>query len=123
MHMQLCLEKKLVTAAALRQMVEEIQMAGQQGHGQKLVAHAWADSAFKARLLKDGGCAAAELGVSADGISSKAGITGKHHLALDNRPVAVDPAEVSADSRALSALSLAERRCIPDMLRRLMQRC
>ena len=78
--MQICLEKGLVTADALRQMVEEIQMAGKQGQGQKLVAHAWTDPAFKARLLKDGGSAAAELGISADGISSKAGITGKHLL-------------------------------------------
>ena len=73
---QICLEKGLVTAEGLRQMVEEIQMAGHQGHGQKLVAHAWTDPAFKARLLRDGGSAAAELGISADGVSSKAGITG-----------------------------------------------
>ncbi|KAK9864999.1 hypothetical protein WJX84_002599 [Apatococcus fuscideae] len=72
---KICLEKGLVTAEALRQIVEEIQMAGQQGHGQKLVAHAWTDAAFKARLLRDGGSAAAELGISADGVSSKAGIT------------------------------------------------
>ena len=74
--LQICLEKRFVTPAGLQQIVEEIQMAGKQGHGQKIVARAWTDPAFKARLLKDGGAAAAELGISADGVSSKDGITG-----------------------------------------------
>ena len=74
--LQVCLEKRLVTAAGLQQIVQDIQMAGKQGHGQRLVAHAWTDPDFKTRLLRDGGAAAAELGISADGVSSKDGIKG-----------------------------------------------
>ena len=59
-------------------MIEELQMAGKQGHGPRLVARAWSDPGFKARLLDNAGAAAAaaELGISADGVSSKAGMTG-----------------------------------------------
>ncbi len=83
MWLQISLEKRFVTAAGLQQIVQEIQTAGKQGLGQRLVAHAWADPAFKARLLKDGGAAAAELGISADGVSSKDGITGNTHSLIE----------------------------------------
>lgn len=42
-----------------------IETAGIQLHGAKLVARAWSDPAYAARLLADGNAAAAELGIVA----------------------------------------------------------
>ena len=40
---------------------------------------AWADPAYKARLLKDGASAATELGIEADGWPPNGGVTGEAH--------------------------------------------
>ena len=74
--LQLMIEKKVITAEQMRAMIEELDTYGSRGLGPRIVARAWVDPAFKARLLKDGNSAAAELGMEADGWPANGGVTG-----------------------------------------------
>lgn len=62
---ELLIEKGIVTAGEIREAVERMDARGPH-LGAKLVARAWVDPAFKARLLKDGTAAAEEAGVQMD---------------------------------------------------------
>ena len=57
-------EKGLVELSEVRQMAERLVMAGQDLNGATLVAKAWLDDAFKERLLRDAGSAAAEVSIA-----------------------------------------------------------
>ncbi|MBM3458855.1 MAG: nitrile hydratase subunit alpha [Armatimonadetes bacterium] len=59
---ELLIEKGLITADAVRRTVEAIESTTP-AVGGRLVARAWVDPAFRARLLADGSAAARELGV------------------------------------------------------------
>jgi len=59
------LAKELFTREELRAAVQRFERMGAQGEGGRIVARAWVDSAFKARLLADAGAAVAELGICA----------------------------------------------------------
>lgn len=61
---ELLIEKGIFTAADVRREVEEME-ARTPATGARLVARAWVDPAFKARLLVDTKTAAAELGIEA----------------------------------------------------------
>ncbi len=59
---ELLIEKGIVSAEAVRRQVED--MDGRNaGRGAKMVAHAWLDPAYKARMLADGSRAAEEIGL------------------------------------------------------------
>ena len=60
----LLIEKKIISADELRRMIEIIDSKSPAA-GAKLVAHAWADEAFKKRLLQDVNAAAAEFDIDA----------------------------------------------------------
>jgi nitrile hydratase subunit alpha len=62
---ELLIEKGILTADEIRQAVERMDARGPH-LGAKVVAKAWTDPAFKARLLKDGSAAAEEAGVQMD---------------------------------------------------------
>lgn len=70
-----CIEKGVTTKDQLRQIVEKIDMAGAQGEGPRIVAKAWTDPEFKARLLKDASSAVAELGLSASNTTAHTVLT------------------------------------------------
>lgn len=57
--------KGLITRERLRRTVESIEMASAAFPAGRIVAKAWADSAFKQRLLADGNAAARELSIEA----------------------------------------------------------
>lgn len=67
----LLLAKGLVTPDELRRTLEEID-AKSPAAGAKVVARAWLDPAYKARLLADANAAAAELGIDAGPIPIRA---------------------------------------------------
>ena len=67
----LLLEKGIISPQGLRQTLEAIDAASPAG-GAKLVARAWTDPAYAARLLCDANAAAAELGVDAGVIPIRA---------------------------------------------------
>ena len=73
---ELLIEKGVVTAAEVRSFIEKRDSITP-GNGAKVVARAWVDSAFRARLLEDGNAAAAELGFP---------ITGTKLVAVENTP-------------------------------------
>jgi nitrile hydratase subunit alpha len=62
---ELLIEKGILTADEIRQAVERMDARGPH-LGAKVVARAWTDPAFKARLLEDGSAAAEEAGVQMD---------------------------------------------------------
>ena len=62
---ELLIEKGVVTADELRAALEAMDARGP-GQGAKVVARAWTDPAFKARLLADGRAACDELAVPID---------------------------------------------------------
>jgi nitrile hydratase len=62
---ELLIEKGILTADEVREAVERMDARGPH-LGAKVVAKAWADPAFKARLLKDGSAAVEEAGVQMD---------------------------------------------------------
>jgi nitrile hydratase len=64
---ELLLEKGVVTADELRRQIEKMDARGPQ-LGARVVARAWSDPAFKARLLADGPAACRELGIELDGM-------------------------------------------------------
>jgi nitrile hydratase len=64
----LLVEKGVVTADEIRRAVEDMD-SRTPALGAKVVAHAWVDPAFKARLLVDAKAAVAELGIDAGSAS------------------------------------------------------
>jgi nitrile hydratase len=58
---ELLVEKGIVTAAEITQTVEDMDRRSP-ADGAKVVARAWTDPAFKARLLADGSAAVSEMG-------------------------------------------------------------
>lgn len=64
MRMQVLQGKGLVHPEELRATIEEVETRGQKALGAQLVAKAWVDPAFKARLLRDAHAAGAELGIA-----------------------------------------------------------
>lgn len=67
----LLLDRGLITADALRRMLEVIDQASPAG-GAAVVARAWVDDGFKARLIADANAAAHELGIDAGAIPIRA---------------------------------------------------
>lgn len=63
--LRLALRKQLVSREAIRTTMESIETAGARLDGAKLIARAWVDPEYKARLLADGNAAAAEIGINA----------------------------------------------------------
>lgn len=74
----LLLEKGLVDAAALDEIVDTFQHRIGPGNGARVVAKAWSDPDYKARLMEDATAAIAELGY--------AGTQGEHMVAVENTP-------------------------------------
>jgi nitrile hydratase len=64
---ELLLEKGIVSAEELRRQMEKMDARGPH-LGARVVARAWVDPAFKARLLADGPAACRELGIELDGM-------------------------------------------------------
>ena len=60
---EVLIDKGLIDAADVRAMIERIDDRSEGGLGAKVVAHAWADPDYKARLLDDGSAACEELGI------------------------------------------------------------
>jgi nitrile hydratase len=73
---ELLIEKGVVTAAEVRSFIEKRDSITP-ANGAKVVARAWVDPAFRARLLEDGNAATAELGFP---------ITGTKLVAVENTP-------------------------------------
>src|SRR5207302_4272601 len=71
-------EKGYVDPAALDLLIETYESKVGPRNGARVVARAWTDSAFRARLLKDAPPAISELGY--------AGRQGEHIVALENTP-------------------------------------
>ncbi len=63
---ELLIEKGIISAAEVRRTVEATDRRVPE-QGRRMVARAWVDPAFKARLLADGAAAAQELGIDALG--------------------------------------------------------
>lgn len=68
---ELLIEKGIITADELRAMLEAID-AKSPAAGARMVARAWLDAGFKARMLEDVNKAAAELGIDAGTIPIRA---------------------------------------------------
>lgn len=64
MRLQVLQGKSLVHPEELRATIEEVETRGQKALGAQLVAKAWVDPAFKARLLRNANDAGAELGIA-----------------------------------------------------------
>lgn len=71
---ELLIEKGVITAAEVRQFIEKRDSITP-ANGAKVVARAWVDPAYRARLFEDGNAAAAELGFP---------ITGTKLVAVEN---------------------------------------
>jgi nitrile hydratase len=74
----LLVEKGLVDPRALDAIVETYEKKVGPRNGARVVAKAWVDPEYKARLLADGGAAIAELGYE--------GAQGEHMVVLENTP-------------------------------------
>ncbi len=74
----LLIEKGLVDAAALDAIVDHFETKVGPRNGARVVARAWTDPAFKARLMEDATSAIAELGY--------AGGQGDHMVVVENTP-------------------------------------
>jgi nitrile hydratase len=74
----LLVEKGLVDPAALDALVDAYENKIGPRNGARVVAHAWVDPAYRARLLEDGGAAVAELGYL--------GAQGEHLVVVENSP-------------------------------------
>jgi nitrile hydratase len=61
---ELLIEKGLITADEVRAMIEQLESPGVH-LGARIVAHAWKDPDYRARLLADGKAAIVELGIAA----------------------------------------------------------
>src|ERR1700733_14759566 len=62
----LLIEKGVLTADQIRRKIEEWDHKSP-AQGARVIAHAWSDPAYEARLLADANAAAAELGIDASG--------------------------------------------------------
>lgn len=71
-------EKGLIDPMALDELIETYETKIGPRNGAKVVARAWTDPAYRARLLDDATAAIAELGYS--------GIQGEHMVAVENGP-------------------------------------
>src|SRR3954465_2945066 len=71
-------EKGLVDPAALDALIELYETKAGPHLGARVVAHAWTDPAYRARLLEDATAAIAELGIT--------GRQGEHMVAVENTP-------------------------------------
>jgi nitrile hydratase len=60
---ELLIDDGVLDAARVQAMIEAVDMRSTGTLGARVVAHAWADAGFKARLLDDGAAACAELGI------------------------------------------------------------
>jgi nitrile hydratase subunit alpha len=74
----LLVDKGLVDPGAVDEIIELFEKRIGPRNGAKVVAHAWADPAYKKRLLEDGSKAIAELGFS--------GLQGEDMVVLENTP-------------------------------------
>ncbi len=74
----LLVEKGLVDPAALDVMVDAFENRIGPRNGARVIARAWTDPAYKARLLKDATAAIAEVGY--------AGAQGEHMIVVENTP-------------------------------------
>jgi nitrile hydratase len=74
----LLVEKGLVDPAAVDELIDIFETRVGPRNGAKVVAHAWADPGYKARLLADGSKAIAELGFT--------GLQGEDMVVLENTP-------------------------------------
>ena len=74
----LLVEKGLVDPGAVEEIIDQFEKRIGPRNGAKVVAHAWADPAYKKRLLEDGSKAIAELGF--------AGLQGEDMVILENTP-------------------------------------
>ena len=74
----LLVEKGLVDPAALDVMVDAFESRIGPRNGARVIARAWTDPAYKARLLKDATAAIAEVGY--------AGAQGEHMIVVENTP-------------------------------------
>ena len=74
----LLVEKGLLASDAIDKIVETYEKDVGPINGAKVVAHAWSDSDYKKRLLKDGTAAIAELGFG--------GLQGEHMVVVENTP-------------------------------------
>jgi nitrile hydratase len=72
------IEKGLVDPAALDALIETYETKVGPHNGARVVARAWTDEAYRARLLEDATAAIAELGYT--------GRQGEHMVALENTP-------------------------------------
>lgn len=68
---ELLIEKEIIGADELRRMIEVIDSKSP-AEGIRMVARAWVDPAFKARMLDDVNAAAAEMGIDAGAIPIRA---------------------------------------------------
>ena len=75
-------EKGIITAEQLRKAVEDLDARGEKKLGPMLVAKAWADPTFKAKLLKNAGDAAEELGIQSSNFAPKPKAEGLGHLSF-----------------------------------------
>ncbi len=73
-------DKNIITAEQLRQAVEDLDGRGQKRLGPKLVAKAWTDPAFKAKLMRNAGDAAEELGIQSSNFAPKPKAAGAYHV-------------------------------------------
>lgn len=60
---ELLIEQGLYSADELRAMIETVEAVDPRTHGARIVARAWTDSDFKARLIEDAASAVKELGL------------------------------------------------------------
>jgi nitrile hydratase len=75
----LLVEKGLVDPAALDAIIDTYEHQVGPRHGARVVARAWVDPAYKARLLSDAAAAIAELDIT--------GRQGEHMIAVENSPL------------------------------------
>ena len=74
----LLVEKQLIDPAAVDDIIETYEQRIGPRNGAKVVAHAWTDPAYKARLMQDATAAIAELGFS--------GAQGEDMVVVENTP-------------------------------------
>lgn len=74
----LLVEKGLVDPGAVEEIIDQFEKRIGPRNGAEVVAHAWADPAYKKRLLEDGSKAIAELGFT--------GLQGEDMVILENTP-------------------------------------
>jgi nitrile hydratase len=79
----LLIEKGILSAEAIRRKIEEWEQKTP-AQGARVVARAWVDPNFEARLLADGNAAAGELGIDARGpkIVALKNTRARHHLVV-----------------------------------------